>query len=440
MFILFFSSSSFHERKIIISWYGEVFSDDLVLSQNLNRNKMRQSLFLLFLSVLTLLANGQVSEKTVNRYVNSADLMLNSDGKLMIGGYGEVHYNQPIDGEVRNNGTLDVHRMVMLLGYNFTDKTLFISELEFEHVSEVYVEQAFLQHKVNPYLNLRAGLLLIPMGIVNEYHEPTTFNGVERPLIDGKISPSTWREIGFGFTGNILEASLKYQAYLVNGFNGYDGTAKLSGKIGLRSGRQKGAESYISAPNYSARVEYYGIRGLNLGLSGYVGNTQSKLYQGINKSDAAALAKADSSVVGMAMVGADARYSLKGFQARGQFYYTSLSNTEEYNRFTATGAKLNDLGSAMTGYYVEAGYNVLRFLTNVESELIPFVRYEMYNTHAGVDGSITMNKAYQTKAITTGLTYKLAKGVVVKADLQLNKAATASVYSKTLNAGIGVMF
>jgi hypothetical protein len=440
MFTVVFGAMSFSRSKIIISRYGIAFSAGLVLPHNFNREEMRQILFMLLFVVVTLFANGQVAEKPNNSYQNVADLMLNSDGKLMIGGYGEVHYNQPISGEVRNNGTLDVHRMVMLLGYNFNAKTQFISELEFEHVSEVYVEQAFLQHRINPYLNLRGGLLLIPMGIVNEYHEPTTFNGVERPLIDNKIAPSTWREIGFGVSGNILEASLKYKAYLVNGFNGYDGAAKLSGKNGLRNGRQKGAESYISAPNYTAKVEYYGVRGLNLGLSGYVGNTQSKLYQGIDKSDAAALAKADSSVVGLAMVGADARYNLKGFQARGQFYYTTLSNTDEYNRFTATGSKLNDLGSAMSGYYLEVGYNVLRFCTKAATELVPFVRYEAYNTHAAVDGTVSKNETYQANAINTGLTYKLAKGVVVKSDLQLTKTANASAYSKTLNVGFGVMF
>jgi hypothetical protein len=112
--------------------------------------------------------------------------------------------------------------------------------------------------------NFKGGLLLIPMGIVNEYHEPTTFNGVERPLIENRITPTTWREIGFGITGTVLPASLKYQAYVVNGFNGYDGDANLTGSKGFRSGRQKGAESYISSPSFTGKIEYFGIRGLNM--------------------------------------------------------------------------------------------------------------------------------------------------------------------------------
>jgi len=278
------------------------------------------------------------------------------------------------------------------------------------------------------------------MGIVNEYHEPTTFNGVERPLIDNTIAPTTWREIGFGITGTILPASMKYQAYLMNGFNGYNGAAKLNGSKGLRSGRQKGAESYISSPNFAGKVEYFGVRGLNIGLSAYLGKTQSTLYDGMDKDDNAAIASADSSVVGISMFGLDARYSLKGLQLRGQLYYSSLSNSDEYNEFTAaTNGSLNDLGSAMIGYYVEAGYNVLRTV-NTDKQLVPFVRYEFLNTHSSVENNISKNPSYEKTAITTGLTLALTKGAVVKTDIQFLKNAATDKYAKTFNAGIGVMF
>ena len=387
------------------------------------------------------LLQAQTTDQTKPSYQNLADKLLSSDNKLTIGGYGEVHYHQPLSSEIRQNGELDVHRMVMLFGYQFSDRTQFVTELEFEHVSEVYVEQAFLQHKINKSINFRGGLLLIPMGIVNEYHEPTTFNGVERPLIDNKISPSTWREVGFGLSGTIQPAFLKYQAYIVNGFNGYDGTAKLNGKGGLRSGRQKGASSYISSPNFTGKVEYYGIRGLNVGLSGYFGDTQSKLYNGIAKDNDAALAKADSSVVGISMVGVDARYNLKGLQLRGQFYRVGLSNADQYNQVTGKkGGPLNDLGSVMTGYYVEAGYNVFRHFEKVKTELIPFVRLEGYDTHAEVPSNITKNKSYKNAVITSGLTLKLAQGAVLKTDMQWVKPDGADNYTKVFSAGLGVMF
>jgi len=402
---------------------------------------MKRLLFFAALVLTVALSQAQTPEQTKPTYQNLADQLLASDNKLTIGGYGEVHYHQPFNSETRRNGELDVHRMVMLFGYQFSERTQFVTELEFEHVSEVYVEQAFLQHKINKSINFRAGLLLIPMGIVNEYHEPTTFNGVERPLIDGKIAPSTWREIGFGISGTIQPASLKYQAYLVNGFNGYDGAAKLNGANGLRSGRQKGASSYISAPNFSGKVEFYGIRGLNVGLSGYFGDTQSKLYNGIAKDNEAALAKADSSVVGIAMIGLDARYNVKGLQLRGQLYQMGLSNTDQYNKFTGkAGGPLNDLGSSMTGFYVEAGYNVFRHFEKVSTELIPFVRLEGYDTHAKVESNITRKAAYKNSVITSGLTLKLAQGAVLKTDVQWVKPEGADSYSKVFSAGLGVMF
>ena len=385
-------------------------------------------------------AYSQSTESAANLYTNSADNLLLNDNKLVVGGYGEVHYNQPMDASTYNNGKADVHRVVMLFGYNFTDKTQFVTELEFEHVKEVYVEQAFIQHKVNNYINFRGGLMLIPMGIINEYHEPTTFNGVERPLIDNYIVPTTWREIGVGITGNILPASLKYQAYIMNGFNGYDGSANLSGKNGLRKGRQKGAESFSSSPNFAGKVEYYGIRGLNIGLSGYFGKTQSTLYDGIEKDDAAAVARADSSVVGISMVGLDARYHLSGLRIRGQLYYSSLSNSEQYNAFTANAdGHLNDVGSSIIGYYAEIGYNILR-PSNTKTQLVPFVRYEFLNTHNSVSSNISKNLMYEKIAITSGLTLALTQGVVVKTDIQFVKDAATNKYAKTFNAGIGVMF
>ncbi|WP_217447585.1 hypothetical protein [Maribellus comscasis] len=377
---------------------------------------------------------AQTVEKEQNSYENSADRLLSTDGRLTIGGYGEVHFNQALDSDVRSNGKLDVHRMVMLLGYNFSERTQFVTEIEFEHVKEVYIEQAFLQHKLNNYINLKGGLLLIPMGIINEYHEPTTFNGVERPLVDNVIAPTTWREIGFGVSGNVFPATLRYQLYLVNGFNGYNGDGVLNGQNGFRKGRQKGAESYISSPNFTGKVEYYGVRGLNVGLSGYFGNTQSTLYDGIDKNNSNKMAAADSSVVGISMMGLDARFVTGGLQLKGQLYLAGISNTEQYNKFVSS-----DLGSSMIGYYLEAGYNVLR-MSKTGMELIPFIRTEKYNTHHKVAGDLTKNTSYNQSAVTTGLTLKLARGAVVKTDIQFRKSEAGDNWSKVFNAGFGVMF
>jgi hypothetical protein len=224
----------------------------------------------------------------------------------------------------------------------------------------------------------------------------------------------------------------------MNGFNGFDGQARIGGANGFRGGRQKGAESYISSPNFSTKVEYFGFRGLNIGLSGYFGDTQSKLYNNLDKNDEAAIAKADSSVVGISMFGADARYTYKGLKITGQLYYTLVSNTEAYNKFT-TGKGGGNLGSSMYGYYIDLGYNVLRH-TKTDKQLIPFVNYSNYDTHYTVPANITDNLTYQKNVITTGLSFFLTKGAVIKADLQFVKNGASDEYAKTFNAGFGIMF
>lgn len=401
---------------------------------------MRTILLSFILLVISQLSFSQTDSSDSNQYQNIAEKLITSDQNLTIGGYGEVHYNQILNAENRNNGTLDVHRMVLFFGYNFSKRTQFVTEVEVEYAKEVWIEQLFLQHKLNDYMSLKTGLLLIPMGIINEYHEPATFNGVERPLIDNKIAPSTWREIGIGLTGSILPASLKYQVYMVNGPSGYDGAAGLfNGNNGVREGRQKGSKSYMSTPNFTGKVEFYGVKGLNIGLSGYFGQSQSKLYDKSAVDNTALKLKADSSVIGISMVGLDARYNLKGFEMRGQLYYSAFSNTEQYNVFTQKAGKLNDLGSAMMGYYIEAGYNVLRPFTQTSLELIPFVRYQDYNTHFAVSG-ITAQDKYNGSVITTGLTLKLAKGAVLKADVDFAKTQADAKATTTFNAGLGVMF
>lgn len=388
---------------------------------------------LLFFAAVAV-ALGLKAQENVDQYKSIGTTILEKvkDEKLSIGGYGEVHYNQQVSGQTRYNGKMDVHRMVMFFGYQFNDKTSFVTELEFEHVSEVAVEQAFLNYNVRPNTSLRAGLMLIPMGIVNEYHEPTTFNGVERPSVDKNIVPTTWREIGFGINGRLANAALKYQMYIMNGFNGFDGSSKLRAKDGLRKGRQKGAESTFTSPSLSAKVDYYGIKGLNIGLSGYFGKTQSSAFDGLDKDDSIAENYADSTRIGISMVGLDLRYKLDALQLKGQYIHSFLNNVDEYNN-VAEGA---DLGKQMMGYYIEAGYDLLH---GKEQALVPFVRYENYNTQHKMAAGETANKAYDRQDLFVGLSYHLAKGAVVKADYQNSKDGN-DVKSHFVNFGVGVWF
>ncbi|MBD1259197.1 hypothetical protein HZY62_01240 [Maribacter polysiphoniae] len=382
-------------------------------------------LFTVFLSAQT-----KTDSITLNpqKQLNAAQRLLsgNYGSAVTMGAYGEMLYNQP-EGD---NGELDVQRLVLLMGYRFNDKTQFVTEIELEHVEEVFVEQAFVNYNVANNVNLRGGLMLVPMGIVNEFHEPTTFNGTERPAMDNVIVPTTWRELGVGVSGRFNNISLGYQAYLFNGFKSTlsDGEGGISGVLkgsnGLRGGRQKGIKSTIDSPTLSTKFDYYGIPGLRVGLSAYFGKTQAEddieTVEGAN--------------IGISMFGLDARYAYNRFTARGQFIHASLSDTEKYNALTGS-----DLGSALQGWYVEGAFNVLPIQN--EQKLFAFVRYEMYDTHASTAGTLVENETYDRTDVTTGLTYHIAPGVVLKGDYQFrSNAADNSDLQNTLNFGIGVWF
>lgn len=362
------------------------------------------------------------------KQLNAAQRLLSGNyaSAVTVGAYGEMLYNQPES----DNGELDVQRLVLLLGYRFNDRAQFVTEIEFEHVEEVYIEQAFVNYNLGNSVNLRGGLMLVPMGIINEYHEPTTFNGTERPAMDNVIVPTTWRELGVGVFGRVNDLSLGYQAYIFNGFKSTQADGEggvngvLQGSSGLRGGRQKGIQSTIDSPTLSAKLDYYGIPGLRLGLSGYFGKTQAT-------DDVEELTGAN---IGISMVGLDARYAYGNFTARGQFIYASLSDTEDYNALTGS-----NLGSALQGWYVEGAYNLLP--AGNEQKLFAFARYEKYDTHADTAGALLRNNAYNKTDVTTGLTYHLAPGVVLKGDYQFRSdKVDNSDRQNVLNFGIGVWF
>jgi len=339
---------------------------------------------------------------------------------ITLGGYGEVLYNNPEN----LNSELDVQRLVLLFGYKFDERVQFVTEIEFEHVKEVYVEQAFINYNLTQGLNVRAGLMLVPMGIINEFHEPTIFNGVERPSLDKYIIPTTWREIGIGLSGRLNGISARYQAYLFNGFLSHNGeNGLLKGSNGLRSGRQKGAESTMNHVNFAGKFDFYGIRGLRLGLSGYQGKTQA--VDGQNEIP--------GSEIGVSMLGLDARYTYRKFSARGQYLRASLRDTDLYNELTG-----RDLGSKLMGYYLEAGYNVLPFKN--KQRLVGFVRYENFNTHHEVGNLISKNEAFHRKEWTLGFSYHIAPGAVYKIDYQTKSTAISNSTKGQFNMGVGVLF
>lgn len=392
---------------------------------------MKNTVLLFAVLCTALLAAQTVTDSIMlnpQKQLNAAQRLLSGNyaSAVTIGAYGEMLYNQP-EGD---NGELDVRRLVLLMGYRFNDKTQFVTEIEMEHVEEIFVEQAFVNYNIANNVNLRGGLMLVPMGIINEFHEPTTFNGTERPAMDNVIVPTTWRELGVGVSGRFNDISLGYQAYVFNGFKSTeaDGAGGVSGFLkgsdGLRGGRQKGIKSTVDSPTLSTKLDYYGIPGLRLGLSTYFGKTQA----------ADDVETIDGANIGISMIGLDARYAYERFTARGQFIHASLSDTEEYNALTG-----RDLGSALQGWYIEGAFNLLPIKN--EQKLFAFARYEIYDTHASTDGSLVENEAYDRTDVTTGLTYHIASGVVLKGDYQFRSNALENDDVKDrLNFGIGVWF
>ncbi|MFX0558139.1 hypothetical protein ACOCEA_15160 [Maribacter sp. CXY002] len=385
-------------------------------------------MLLLIVTIITAQTKTDSITLVPQSQLNAAQRLLSGNyaSAVTVGAYAEMLYNQP-EGD---NGELDVQRMVLLFGYRFNDKTQFVTEVELEHVNEIYVEQAFVNYTLGNNLSIRGGLMLVPMGIINEFHEPTTFNGTERPEMDNVIVPTTWREIGIGVSGRFNDISLGYQAYVFNGFKSTeaDGAAGVSGFLkgsnGLRGGRQKAIQSTVDSPTLSTKLDYYGIPGLRLGFSTYFGKTQA----------ADDVESIDGANIGIAMLGLDARYAYQRFTARGQFIHASLSDTEAYNNLTG-----KDLGSALQGWYIEGAFNLLP--TSKEQKLFAFTRYEKYNTHLDTDGSLVKNLAYERTDITTGLTYHVAPGVVFKGDYQFRtNALDGNDVRDRLNFGIGVWF
>lgn len=380
--------------------------------------KMRQ--IVCFLALLTLITS-EITAQNID-FENDRSFQ-----NLFIRMYGELSYTQPINTDEFKLGKVDANRFVLLMGYQFDKKTQFVTEWELEHANEIFLEQAFVKHKLAPNLHLKAGVLLIPMGFVNENHEPNFFSSVQRPIIDVNIIPTTWRDIGVGITGLIPSASLKYQMYLVNGLLGYaDGEGIYNAEKTFRSGRQKASKSKLSGlPDLSAKIEYFGNQKFKIGLSYYLGDSNTDAYQDISRTDAAATASADSTVVLSNMLAIHAMYEVGKIELKGQIVYLNNANTDAYNQKTQS-----NLGSNVLGYYAEAG---VKFGELEKSKV--FLRLANHNSDLNIESTNKFNKYY----LTTGYNYQIAKGVIAKTELQ-----SVDVFSDdrafSWNTGFGIWF
>ncbi len=178
-----------------------------------------------------------------------------------LGGYGEVHYNGGKTDKV------DIHRFVVFLGHDFTDRIRFAGELEVEHAlagegkpGEVEVEQAFIEYDFADNAAARAGVFLIPVGFLNETHEPPTYYGVERNKVEANIIPTTWWEAGAGLAGR-LGQGLSYD------LSAHSGLAVKS-DYKIRGGRQKVANAEAKNAAFTGRIRWTGMPGVEVGATG----------------------------------------------------------------------------------------------------------------------------------------------------------------------------
>jgi hypothetical protein len=342
-----------------------------------------------------------------------------------LGGYGELHYNEP-DGGTR--GALDFHRFVLYVAHSFNDRLAFRSEIELEHTrieagdpegGEIALEQAFLDFRLGESFGLRAGILLVPLGLININHEPPTFHGVERPAFDRVIIPTTWREAGAGVYGDI-SSNARYQAYIMAGLraDGFDAANAV------RGGRQEGFDSNPGNPSLTGRLDYSPLLGLQIGAAFFAGNSS-----------------ADIDSIGNATVtlwSGDVRYDIGDLSIRAVGAFGSIGDADRIN------ARFNqNVADRFSGYSIEGAYNIFQFLAaDCEEELYAFGRFEKYNTQALTTGFDPLQQ-YNRTDIIVGLTYRPVTNAAFKIDYTfMNNALNAGSAKNTgqMNMGIGYSF
>lgn len=347
-----------------------------------------------------------------------------SETRLPVTGYMDFHVNKDSGDSFRP----DFHRFVLLFGHSFSNRVKFWSELEVEHAlveggeesGEVALEQAYLDFLITPKFNLRAGMVLTPVGIVNERHEPPSFNGVERPFVESIIIPTTWRELGFGITGD-LGRGFRYRTYLTSALD----ASRFNAEFGIAEGKTSGFEASMRNPATVARVEFAGLRRLTLGTSLYSGlagfNTP-----GVNPR--------------VTIANVDGRYSYRRMDFRALYANTWTSRAAELNRLLRLQTGVNpNVASQMRGYYFEPAFHLLP--RRYRHDLIAFSRFERYNTQQKMPGGYLPLAQLNRSSWVTGLTYKPVPDVAVKFDYVFNRNQSAVVHALNgLNLGIGWWF
>ena len=345
-------------------------------------------------------------------------------GSMPMSGYMEMHVNH--DG--LNPTTLDFHRFVLNLGHMFGDRVRFWSELELEHglieggapTGELELEQAYLDFLIDPRFNFRAGIVLAPVGIINERHEPTAFHGVERPFVDEVILPTTWFAAGGGLVGD-LGGGFSYKTYVMSSLDG----SLFSAEEGFREGRQKSFLENARNLAWVGRVDYGPLPGLNLGASFWTGET------GFHLRDLDARLR---------IFEFDGRYRFDRFEARGQFAVTHLDQAAEVNASIRRAAGINpNIARGMRGFYLEGASSLMP--SGSSHDLVAFYRYENFDTQFRMPRGFFPLSQFDRSAHILGLSYFPHPDVVLKVDYNVMGNASRVVRARNRwNMGLGWWF
>ncbi|WP_448510906.1 porin [Immundisolibacter sp.] len=321
--------------------------------------------------------------------------------KTSLGAYGEMHWNS-----LQSKDEIDFHRFVLFLGHEFDAKTRLFAELELEHSlagegkkGEVELEQAYIERDLADSQHARVGLFLIPVGILNEHHEPDTFYGVERNPVETNIIPTTWWEGGVGLHGDLAPG----WGYDVAAHSGLKVPLTGSNAFLTRSGRQKVSEAVAEDPAITARIRYTAIPGLELALSGQF---QDDLTQGLGQERARAFLWETHAVL-----------------QRGPFGLRAL-----YAGWDIGGDQAQALGrDQQNGWYVEPSWRL-------NDQWGVFARYNRWDTAAGDSADSKFRQ------IDVGFNYWLSEQVVLKLDYMDKNGPSSALDDHGVNAGVGFSF
>ncbi len=341
-----------------------------------------------------------------------------------ISGYMDFHFND----RQYEDPQIDFHRFVLLFTHSFSDRVRFVSELELEHAfvegleeaGELELEQAFIDFLVSRELNLRAGMLLVPVGIINERHEPPVYHGVERPFVDTVIVPSTWFEAGAGIHGELWRG-FRYRTYVMAPLD----ASGFDAEEGLRGGRQKGSQANFRNVATTGRIEYVGIPGLWAGASFWRAKT------GFN------FPRVESQVT---LGEVDARYRVGELETRAQYAHVWLDGMGELNRTLQRTIGVGpNVARQIRGFYLEASYFVSP--RPAPREAAVFVRYENFDTQYKMPSGFSPLPQFDRDAWVFGLSYYPDPDVVVKVDYSVvNSQSTVTDEPNSFNVGLGWWF